>query len=259
MRGRATAKYNAILESESRLNVDSNDILSVRKYSKLFTHESNTFLGNNTSIRPFKPMGLSAHGYRDRQTDRNTKVKHNIRSLGGYNNNTKSQTSLRRAASPSLTHRITLVTMKCPTFTPENCLFSFDDLHPRLIHPSVDLSHSSPQTATRSNQPFCHSARSGQTDRPTDGLGDNSVSQHSRLRFINCIATRLKTEYVKRRFIVLSHWPRVATHVATQVAAHVASVKGLGHKSLNLLPSPFTLATCAATSLRAAATSGEWN
>ena len=59
--------------------------------------------------------------------------------------------------------------------------------------------------------------------------------------------------------IVLSHWPHVATHVATQVAAHVASVKGLGHKSLNLLPSPFTLATCAATSLRAAATSGEWN
>ena len=51
--------------------------------------------------------------------------------------------------------------------------------------------------------------------------------------------------------LVLSHWPHVATHVA--------SVKGLGHKSLNLLPSPFTLATCAATSLRAAATSGEWN
>ena len=62
-----------------------------------------------------------------------------------------------------------------------------------------------------------------------------------------------------RDLIVLSHWPHVATHVATQVAAHVASVKGLGHKSLNLLPSPFTLATCTATSLRAAATSGEWN
>ena len=59
--------------------------------------------------------------------------------------------------------------------------------------------------------------------------------------------------------IVLSHWPHVATHVATQVAALVASVKGLGNKSSDLLPSPFTLATCAATSLRAAATSGEWN
>ena len=56
--------------------------------------------------------------------------------------------------------------------------------------------------------------------------------------------------------IVLSHWPHVATHVAAQIAQLVASVKGLKHKWpnlwLNLLPSPFTLATCAATSLRGA-------
>jgi len=50
---------------------------------------------------------------------------------------------------------------------------------------------------------------------------------------------RMRSFTEKVRFIVLSHWPHVATHVATQVAAHVASVKGLGHKSLNLLPSPF--------------------
>jgi len=52
--------------------------------------------------------------------------------------------------------------------------------------------------------------------------------------------------------IVLSHWPHVAEQVAQQVAHLVASVKGLGHKLpnllLNLCPSPFTLATCAATS-----------
>jgi len=35
--------------------------------------------------------------------------------------------------------------------------------------------------------------------------------------------------------IVLSHWPHVAEQVPQQVAAHVASVKGLGHKLLNLL------------------------
>jgi len=56
--------------------------------------------------------------------------------------------------------------------------------------------------------------------------------------------------------IVLSHWPHVAEQVWQQVAAHVASVKGLVHKLpnllLNLCPSPFTLATCAATSLRGA-------
>jgi len=52
--------------------------------------------------------------------------------------------------------------------------------------------------------------------------------------------------------IVLSHWPHVAEQVAQQVAQLVASMKGLGHKLpnllLNLCPSPFTLATCAATS-----------
>ena len=67
------------------------------------------------------------------------------------------------------------------------------------------------------------------------------------------------TSSLHGRLIVLSHWRHVATHVATQVAAHVASVKGLGNMLLNLLPSPFILVTCAATSLRAAATSGEWN
>jgi len=45
-----------------------------------------------------------------------------------------------------------------------------------FIHPSLHRPHSSPQTASRSNQPFCHSAPSihadRHTDRPTDGLGD---------------------------------------------------------------------------------------
>ena len=62
--------------------------------------------------------------------------------------------------------------------------------------------------------------------------------------------------YENRRLIVLSHWPHVAEQVRRQVAAHVTSVKGLGHKLpnllLNLCPSPFTLATCAATSVRGA-------
>ena len=37
------------------------------------------------------------------------------------------------------------------------------DLH--LIHPSLDRPQSPPQSASRSNQPFCHSTASGQTDR----------------------------------------------------------------------------------------------
>jgi len=39
---------------ESQWNVDSNDILCVRKYSQLFMHKSNTFL---LKIRPLKPLG----------------------------------------------------------------------------------------------------------------------------------------------------------------------------------------------------------
>jgi len=50
---------------------------------------------------------------------------------------------------------------------------------PHVIHPSFNWPHSPPQTASRSNQPFCHNTLSGHTDRPTDrttdGLGDNSV------------------------------------------------------------------------------------
>jgi len=41
-----------------------------------------------------------------------------------------------------------------------------------------------------------------------------------------------------------------ATHVATQVGTHLASVKVLGQNSLNFLPIPFALATCVPTSCR---------
>jgi len=68
-----------------------------------------------------------------------------------------------------------MVTLAMPHVYPQNCPFPFDDLHPRLIHPSLDLLHSPPQTASRSNQPFYHNSLAGQTDRPTDGLGDKPV------------------------------------------------------------------------------------
>ena len=74
------------------------------------------------------------------------------------------------------------------------------------------------------------------------------------------LATSCST-YVRECCWNRSHWPHVATQVADAhqfhspevaaarrlVAAHVACVKGLGNKLSDLLPSPFTLATCAAT------------
>ena len=39
----------------------------------------------------------------------------------------------------------------------KNCSFPFDDHHPHQMHPSLDRPHSPSQTASGSNQPFCHS------------------------------------------------------------------------------------------------------
>ena len=45
-----TSILNLTISSESQRNLDSNDILSVRKYCQLFTHESNTFLGKQYTV-----------------------------------------------------------------------------------------------------------------------------------------------------------------------------------------------------------------
>ena len=47
-----------------------------------------------------------------------------------------------------------------------------------LIHPSLDRPHPPPQTASRSNQPFCHSTR----DRPIDTWDWRQVCTNSCLR-----------------------------------------------------------------------------
>jgi len=84
----------------------SNDILSVRKYCQLFTHESNTKIHSKTS---FKPMSEKTQNY----------------------------------------------SFPLGPWAPSNT-------------PILDRPHSPPQTASRSNLPFCHSTTSGQTDQPTD-------------------------------------------------------------------------------------------
>ena len=63
--------------------------------------------------------------------------------------------------------------------SPQNCPFPFDNHHHHLIHPSLDQPHSPSQTASGSNQLFCHSTLSGQTDRPTDRWARQQVSKIS--------------------------------------------------------------------------------
>jgi len=62
-----------------------------------------------------------------------------------------------------------LVTMGRPKFSPKTAAFPFRWLSPHLIHPSLHRPHSPSQTASGSNQPFCHSTLSDtHTDRHTD-------------------------------------------------------------------------------------------
>ena len=68
-----------------------------------------------------------------------------------------------------------LVRMGRPKINPQNCLFPST-----ITTPSLDRPHSPSQTASGSNQPFCHNTLSGPTDRqtyrPTDKLGNRSVT-----------------------------------------------------------------------------------
>jgi len=97
---------------------------------------------------------------------------------GLMNINKKSQSKLRRAASPPLMAennyptKSPLVRMGCPTFTsPPPAKKTASSLRwcpPPSNTPILDRPHSPLQTASRSNQPFCHSTPSGQTDRQTN-------------------------------------------------------------------------------------------
>jgi len=85
--------------------------------------------------------------------------------------NKKSQSNLRRAALPPLTTENNyatesqLVTVGRLTFTPKPPL-SLRRSPPHLIHSSIDRSHSLPEMASGSNEPFCYSTPSRHTDRP---------------------------------------------------------------------------------------------
>jgi len=68
--------------------------------------------------------------------------------------------------------------------TPQNLLFPLQHVYPHLIHPSLYHPHSLPPMAPGSIQPFCYNTLSGQTDRPTDGIGDNSIPRVLTLYYI---------------------------------------------------------------------------
>ena len=141
---------------KSQWNADFSDILSVRKYCQLFTHES----ANNTSFCPFKPIGT--------QMPKNPQSSlfplhfaacgpHLIHQcLGPPTHHVKRQLD-------RFTHFHTTAQQR-PKFTPKTAP-SLRGSPPHLIHPFLDWPHSPSQIAFGSNQPFCHSTLSRQTDR----------------------------------------------------------------------------------------------
>ena len=70
-----------------------------------------------------------------------------------------SQQVLQKSPSPPRMQRILLATMGRSTFTPKLSL-PIGNHHLHLIHPPLDRDHSPSQSASGSNQPFCHNTLS---------------------------------------------------------------------------------------------------
>jgi len=86
--------------------------------------------------------------------------------------NKSSQSNLGESASLShhcATKSPMVITMGRPKFTPKTARLFPLTITTHLIHQSLAQLHSPSQTASGSNQPFCHSTLSSLTDRPTEG------------------------------------------------------------------------------------------
>ena len=91
--------------------------------------------------------------------------------------------------------------------SPPKLHLPFDDHHPHLIHPSLDRPHAPPQTASGSNQQFCHNTLCGQTDGP----GSKSWLDRLSLTFSQVIDTS-RSHYRERllcslKWLRLCWWP----------------------------------------------------
>jgi len=75
-----------------------------------------------------------------------------------------------------------------PLIHHQNCPFPSNDHYPHLIHPSLDHPHSPSQTASGSNQPFCHSTFSGQIDRQIDTKAHTQTNRWARQQVRNMSA-----------------------------------------------------------------------
>ena len=78
-----------------------------------------------------------------------------------------------------LCNKVPISYNETPQIDPQICLFPFVDHYSHLICPSLDQPDIPPQTVSRSNQPFCHNALSGQKDTQTDTWDKQQVYSES--------------------------------------------------------------------------------
>jgi len=150
---------------ESQWNIDSNDILSLRKYCQLFTHELNTFLGEQYIILPIQMNGGA-------NTEKSQKQPNLFEARGPPSNTSmpgptplNSQMTARSlyALPHNYATKSPLITMGHPIFTPKTTPFPSTITTPSNT-PIPQLTPLTSQTASSSNQSFCHSTLCGRTD-----------------------------------------------------------------------------------------------
>jgi len=168
-----TSILNLTISPESQWNIDSNYILSVRKYCPLFTHESNAF----TSFCSFKQMGV--------QTPKNSRSSpfllrhvdpHLIHQCLGPLHSPCPMTAQSVHALPrNFATKSPLVTMGRPKFTPKTAP------SPSMITTKIQYTHSSTDPShhpKRHPDPISRFATAHfcwPKDRPTDGQVECSV------------------------------------------------------------------------------------
>jgi len=92
--------------------------------------------------------------------------------------NNPTNSSISSCTSTQLWNKVPIAYNGMPQIHPQNCPFPSTITTPSNT-PILDRPHSSSQTASGSNQPYCHNTLSGQThtqtDRQTDGIDDSSI------------------------------------------------------------------------------------
>jgi len=127
---------NLSILTENQGNVDSNDVLSVRKYYQIFMHESNT----KYTIETIAPMGQTTQ--KSTPSHWGTWTPSNTWMPGVTPLTIPNDSSIAAHTSAQLSNKVPSGYNGMPQIHPQNCPFPSTITTPHLIHPSLDRHHS---------------------------------------------------------------------------------------------------------------------